>query len=144
MLNQTTNTPATASTTGKTYLGNAFSLNMLKSINLMAIIRVIPVKPEEVPIDAESVIGHADTARVVGNMLGREVPANRASVTLGENDVLYVAQYQGPRLQEGATQLPEGATLSFYKVEAREGCYHCQAEAGDCNYCSGRSFILGW
>lgn len=95
------------------YLGNAFSLQMLQedgNINIQT------VSPSEVPEAAASVIGHADTARVVGAILGREVPCNRASITLAQGDVLYVAQVMGGRLPEGATTLPEGFRLTFKKV----------------------------
>lgn len=45
-----------------------------------------------------------------------EVPVNRASYTLVPGEKLLVAQYKGPRLPEGATKLPEGATIEFYLV----------------------------
>lgn len=68
------------------------------------------------PADCISAIGHADTARVVSNILNRDVQANRISLTLSEGDTLYVAQLTGGRLPEGATTLPEGFTLeSLYK-----------------------------
>ena len=97
-------------------LANAFSLNMLPadldSVNVL----IEKVAPADVPANAESVIGHPDTARLVGQMLGREVPANRTTVTVAPGDVLYVAQYRGPRLAAGTTELPEGATITFYRV----------------------------
>lgn len=83
------------------YLGNSFSLNML-AYDEFTLIRARNITPAEVPADAVSVIGHADTARVVSGILGREIPANRANVTLESDDILYVAQYKGPRLEEGA------------------------------------------
>ena len=75
------------------------------------------IQPDAIPADIYSVIGHADTARVVGGLLGREIPANRVTYKAQPGDVLYVAQYTGPRLPEGATQLPEGAEIRFYKIE---------------------------
>lgn len=99
-----------------TLLGNAFSLNM---ITPPTTIDVVPVAASDVPPDAVSVIGHADTARVVGSLLGRDVSMNRATVQLSPGDVLYVAQYSGPRLVEGATSLPDGARMSFLKVTLR-------------------------
>lgn len=117
----------------KSYLGNAFTLNMLGEDVNSTLVRVNKVEPHEVPTDAISVIGHADTARVVGNILGREVAPNRCNVTLTSKEVLYVAQYRGPRLPEGATELPEGANLTFYKVDISDGCSECtcNSECGD-------------
>lgn len=67
--------------------------------------------------DLESVIGHADTARIVSDILGVELPANRATVKLEKGEKMIVAQYSGPRLPEGATSLPEGAKIEFVLVE---------------------------
>ena len=64
----------------------------------------------------ESCIGHADTANVVSSLLGVYVPSNRVSVNLKKGDELIVAQYSGPRLAEGATTLPEGATIKWFLV----------------------------
>ena len=97
------------------FLGNAFSLQMLKAFP--ADISVAEVAPTEVPADAVSVIGHPDTAAVVAGILGRDIPANRVSIALEAGDVLYVAQLMGGRLPEGATTLPEGFSLKFLKVE---------------------------
>ena len=98
------------------YLGNAFSLQMLDT-SVMNKVQVAPVSEAEVAkADFESVIGHADTAAVVSDILQKDVPANRVSVSLHEGDVLYVAQVVGGRLPEGATKLPEGFALTFLKV----------------------------
>lgn len=64
----------------------------------------------------QSAIGHADTAAVVAAVLDVEVPVNRVEVTLDGDTSLIVAQYRGPRLPEGATTLPEGATIEFWQV----------------------------
>ena len=99
-----------------TYLGNAFSLQML-DVSVAHTLVVTPVTIEEVvAADFVSVVGHADTANVLTSMLGREVAMNRTSVKLDTDTVLYVAQIVGGRLPEGATTLPEGFQLSFLKV----------------------------
>lgn len=110
-------------------LANSFSLNMFGgNVGIpqgdpvfpefpVMTISVKEVTPEEVPNDCVSVIGHADTAAVVGGILGREVQANRTTYTVEPGDTLYVAQYSGPRLPEGATTLPEGAIVKFYRIE---------------------------
>ncbi len=96
------------------YLGNAFSINMLNEFPVMVAIERI--EPEFIPEDAVSVIGHADMAAVVSNVLGRPVEMNRTTVTLEAGDVLYLAQYRGPRLPEGTTELPEGSTIEWFEV----------------------------
>lgn len=99
------------------YLSNAFSLQMLENFSASAVITL--VKPEDIPEDFISVIGHPDTAQVVSSIIGREVPVNRKAIKIGSSDVLYVAQFTGGRLPEGATTLPEGMTLEFIKVEVQ-------------------------
>ena len=64
----------------KTYLGNAFSLQMLQSLN--SVIVTTPIKAVDVPSDFISCIGHADTAVVVGDLLNKEVVANRINISL--------------------------------------------------------------
>lgn len=110
-------------------ISNAFSLNMFGgNVEIpqgdpvfpefpVMTISVKEVTPEEVPSDCMSVIGHADTAAVVGGILGREILVNRTTYTVEPGDTLYVAQYSGPRLPEGATTLPEGAMVKFFRVE---------------------------
>ena len=96
------------------YIANAFSLQMLKEFN--AQVSIEEIAPSDVPADVESAIGHTDTAAVVSSILDFEVSANRASISLGTDDVLYVAQLTGGRLPEGSTTLPEGFSLKFLKV----------------------------
>lgn len=125
-----------------TYLSNAFSLNMLSSSEDFTLVRARKVEPSEVPETAMSVIGHTDTARVVSGILGREVPASRKNVVLNSGDILYVAQYKGPRLPEGATQLPEGSTLEFLEITLKpKGCSGCPAY--DCNTCNLMCWLHG-
>lgn len=95
------------------YLANAFSLNMVRRSNLAAV-RLRPSLAAEWSAykakGAVSIVGHADTAALLG------VTCNRQSVTLQPGDVLIVAQYVGPRLPEGTTTLPEGARFDFVRV----------------------------
>lgn len=125
----------------KKYISNAFSFNMM-SIEDFSLIRVKKVSPSDIPHDVESVIGHPDTATVVSNILGFETPFNRANLVLDGDDVLYVAQYKGPRLPEGATKLPEGASLDFLEVTMKpKGCAGCPGV--DCNMCTMLSWTHG-
>lgn len=103
---------------------NAFSLNMLGGAHHAKIeITQISVSyaAEMLRADGvESAIGHADTASVVSSHLGLAVPAVRSTVTLPAGSTVVVAQYTGPRLPEGATALPEGASILYYLVEVGE------------------------
>ena len=113
----------------KIHIANAFSLNMIHprlwgmvELN-MATARVAdPVAwlraREGNGPKAVSIVGHADTARIFSTILGREVEFNRASEPcLVDNlDRVLVGQYVGPRLPEGATELPEGATIEWRVV----------------------------
>ena len=111
----------------------------------MNFIRVRKITPDEIPTDVESAIGHQDTAKVVSSMLGFEVKPNRVSIKMSESDVLYVAQYTGPRLPEGATTLPEGASLEFFEVTFyKEGCRGCHGyDTGTCQNCVFSFWLSG-
>ena len=100
------------------YISNAFSLSMVAP---NATIKVSPLNVEEVAVlPLVSAIGHADTAKVVSGLLGIDLPANRANISLNPGEKMVVAQYIGSRLPEGATQLPEGARIEFRLVEIEE------------------------
>ena len=75
---------------------------------------MIKVAPEDT---VESVVGHKDVARVMSGILGIEVPFNRVSLKLKEGDTLIWAQVDGPRLPEGATELPEGTKLVWMMIQ---------------------------
>ena len=89
------------------YLSNAFSLQMLQSYP-----STIKVEEIEAPNVNEyvSVVGHADTAAVLG------VKFNRVSVKLDKGDTLVVAQIVGGRLPEGATTIPPNFSFKWLKV----------------------------
>ena len=102
----------------KKYLVNAFSIQMLKKGGL---VRFEEIDVTEVPADVVSAVGHADTAAVLSNMLGFEVPMNRMNISLDEDTEIYVAQLIGGRLPEGSTTLPEGFAFKFYRVTMVQG-----------------------
>ena len=103
-------------------IANAFSLNMLNLEVGITNFQVCPTSPEFIreEIEAEggftSIVGHADTAAVFSGLLGLDVPCNRATFIMDEGTTLFVGQYKGPRLPEGATSLPEGATVEWAMV----------------------------
>ena len=106
------------------YITNSFSLNMVQeNVDYGEIVFATVVDPVEFIRETEarlgkavSAVGHADTAAVFAGILGTEVPASRTSVILTPRDVLLVGQYKGPRLPEGAKELPEGSKIVWYHV----------------------------
>lgn len=102
------------------YVCNAFSLNMLTDLTGRVIHEEVTLSQARVLAHgATSAVGHADTANVLGNVLGGHVPTNRITVSLKKGDKILVGQYVGPRLQEGATVLPEGAEIKWVAVTIR-------------------------
>lgn len=104
----------------KVIISNAFSINMLSKQNQN--ISFKPIEVDEVQgllanNTYESSVGHADTAGLFSNMLGVEITPNRRNDSLNNEVVLIVGQYTGPRLPEGAVNLPEGAEINWWKVE---------------------------
>lgn len=125
----------------KLYVGNAFSISMLDR-DVQRGHCSYPLFPPRIPrpvndddvlaiIDAyqrvgtiESVIGHQDTAALFSALLGIELPVNRVSVKLDDTSRvllddpprLLVGQYIGPRLPEGCTELPAGASIEWWIV----------------------------
>ena len=103
-------------------VANAFSLNMLDIGSGVTDLNVCRIPPEYIREEiAEagrftSIVGHADTAEIFSSLLGLDVPCNRATFTLEEDVILFVGQYKGPRLPEGATELPEGARVEWVMV----------------------------
>ena len=105
-----------------TIIANAFSLNMIDTFCTEGI-TVIKCSAENVANslsenDFKSVVGHTDTARVFSQILGMDIPANRVTFKIDPqvNTELFVGQYSGPRLPEGATELPEGASIQWFCV----------------------------
>ena len=103
-------------------IANAFSLNMLDLGVGATDLQVCRVPPEYIRGEIEeaggfaSIVGHADTAAIFSSLLGLDVTCNRATFMLEEDHILFVGQYKGPRLPEGATELPEGARVEWVMV----------------------------
>ena len=96
---------------GIVYIGNAFSTRMMSGDGDVHIRTISEKEFKEVKYVAHSIVGHPDTANVLG------VEMNRESVTLKEGDVLYVAELKGGhRLPEGATRLPTGFEFKYKKI----------------------------
>jgi len=107
-------------------IANAFSISMLPAERGITTVSFSgPLSAEQLTdhlnrcaagVPIESAIGHADTAAIVSQQLGILLQANRVSIQLRLGEHLVVAQYVGPRLPEGATELPPGAKIDYYVV----------------------------
>lgn len=103
------------------YLTNALPASVLATAG--ALISFEPVSPRMVGAMLEngtlqSAVGHQDTANLISaTCFGAPCPFNRVSIQpLLPGESLIAALYQGPRLEEGSKTLPEGASLSFFRV----------------------------
>lgn len=96
------------------FLSNAFSLQMISDFPAVPIIEAI--NASDIPPDVVSCVGHSDTARVLSDMLSMDIPCNRQAIKIAKDDTLFVAQVMGGRLPEGATTLPDGMRIQFFKV----------------------------
>lgn len=73
-------------------------------------LKVSESSPNDVPADATSAIGHAETATVLSELLNREVRANRVALSLEKGDSAFVATLF---TQEGRPfRPPEGVVLT--------------------------------
>jgi hypothetical protein len=113
------------------YVTNAFSLSMLPAYRRPSAKHPVETRVIITPVtnparflasmlqggeQCESAVGHADTAALFSRILGQPVETKRQSIELWEGDVVLIGQYSGPRLPEGATELPAGATIEWYAV----------------------------
>ena len=101
------------------YVTNAFSINMLPPQKSMCTVEFYKLTTEEArhivsEYPFRSYIGHADLANIASQILGVQLEVNRETLILQEGDRVLVIQYRGPRLPEGATQLPDGAQIEFW------------------------------
>ena len=103
------------------YLLNAFSVSMLDLVGRCQVeFEPIPIaEARKLCQGATSAVGHAATARLFSEALGSEIAFNRASVFLSPGSVALLGQYVGPRLDEGATELPFGAVIRWVRVTVK-------------------------
>ncbi len=98
---------------------NAFSANMMAEFPCSVRLTEISEASARLELSGEvqSAVGHADTAAVFSAVLGISVPCRRETVTLRPGQRAIIGQYSGPRLPEGATTLPDGATIKWLLAE---------------------------
>ena len=87
---------------GKTFLGNAFSINMVEKFPAKAYFREISIEDVKNIISSGfiSAVGHESTSIILTKILGIEIPMNRITITLNNGDNLIVAALNMPRLPE--------------------------------------------
>lgn len=97
---------------------NAFSINMLSMDSNLKFSRLKEAEARWIVgnFPHSSAVGHAETAAVLGSALGAEIAMNRITLQMERGVGLLVGQYKGPRLPEGATALPEGASIEWWLV----------------------------
>ena len=108
----------------KLFICNAFSLSMLpewaeglstKRLSSEEAREIVRIHADKVV----SAVGHADTCQVFRGILNTFLEPNRISVRIDRCTPALVGQYQGARLPEGATELPEGASIQWFLIEPR-------------------------
>jgi len=102
-------------------ISNAFSISMLP-LSESTTVWFRRTTPTDIAAELQSepwqsAVGHADVAAIFSGMLGLDIPVNRVNVQLAPGDALIVGQYSGPRLPEGTTILPVGATIQWWTVD---------------------------
>lgn len=103
----------------KTIVTNAFSLNMVTTPSGKLRWKTLETREAMILLgnnDWVSAVGHASTAAVFSAVLGVGIPTCRSTISLDVDTQLLVGQYTGPRLEEGVTTLPEGATIKWMIV----------------------------
>ena len=112
--------------TGPVKILNAFSINMLpekleEGKKHTVTFEPITIKGAKEIVDVamtESFIGHEDTAAVLSDLLGIDVPMHRGFAKLDIGETALVAQFGG-RLPEGTKTLPKDAKLKFFLVSVK-------------------------
>lgn len=104
----------------KVYISNAFSLSMVPGDAVLLVKKINDpanyIKWIGLDFEVVSCVGHENTAKLYSKILDYDVECNRVSVKAEYCDRIFVGQYIGPRLPEGATELPEGARIEWYEV----------------------------
>ena len=111
------------------YVTNALPGSVLAGADVLKFIKISAAQAAEIidgPLQWVSAVGHADTAALFSAQLGREIGFNRISIPsdfFGDvngrvpyNNQILAGVYSGPRLPEGSTTLPEGASIQWVLV----------------------------
>ncbi len=100
------------------YLINAFSVNQLVTFPAQVCFEEISCEKARRLLEKgfTSAVGHEQTAYIYEQLLGMTIPLQRISIGLEPGMWAVLGQYRGPRLTEGTTELPEGASIKWYRV----------------------------
>ena len=111
------------------YVTNALPGSVLAGADVLKFIKISAAQAAEIiegSLEWVSAVGHADTAALFSAQLGREISFNRVSIPsdfFGDvngrvpyNNQILAGVYSGPRLPEGSTTLPEGASIQWVLV----------------------------
>lgn len=101
---------------------NAFSFNMIPYENVNIAMRKLHLKEADSLLSmfdtVENCIGHEDTNSVVQSKLFFPIgKGNRCTVKLKLGESAIIAQYIGPRLEAGATKLPDNSKIDFIFIK---------------------------
>lgn len=100
------------------YILNAFSANMIDRFPANVTFEEISLEEAaNMAACSVSAVGHADTAAVFSHVLQQHVSYRRLNVSLQSGDKALLGQYIGPRLPEGSTRLPRGASIKWLVVK---------------------------
>lgn len=116
-------------------LCNSFSINMLNTELIRAQkgrnIRFEPITRKEAATRVKNaiggnifsnVIGHSTSDVLVREQLEREIDGlripkgKRKTVKLAGQELVIIAQYEGERLEEGATTLPRNSVINYWLI----------------------------
>ena len=97
-------------------ISNAFSFNMISQSEGNLRFEEIPAEKVKTVLGDEFVNACGHSCELINSLTGLTLVKNRINNSLVPGDTLVVCQYVGPRLAEGATSLPDGATMKFLKV----------------------------
>lgn len=109
------------------YIVNSFSLNMIDSSKYPAFtVRVMRISQKYAKelyheLQPTSGIGHGDLAEILSVDLDANIEANRINISIEPGDRVLVAQYVGPRMPEGSTQLLKDADIYYFYVFLEAG-----------------------
>jgi len=102
------------------HITSAFSMKMVPFTECTILVREVPLDEATVWVRKapfHSGVGHASTAVLMSSALGVDIPFNRADTKMEKGDELLIYQYTGPRLEEGVTELPTGASATWLRVD---------------------------
>ncbi len=127
----------------KYYLRSSFPTYAGPRSNNM-FIRYKRIDPNDIPRDVTSGVANPEIARVLSNILGFEVHAERLVIAPSNDSIVYVAKYTGPKIPKGATAVPSSGYFEFFEVTTRKvHCYNCGDFPTHCTNCSHRRWFAG-